>query len=220
MHGRFPHPLWQRTRLLCDPLTLSRAAQGSMVRTRDLLLAVVAGALVHSAGAVLPTSCPAAGATHCAYGLLPTTPPTPFNVSTLIALENLVPGSNFTLGAVGLCTALTFECNVALNLLFLASPQMVRSFASTCLSQNGTFVVSGARYTAYGAFVKADCDALVLGLNLAMLGPLAPSLSAAIPNMVVCGTDLCSTPSGAVRLTAPTRLALLVGTLAALAVLL
>ena len=191
-----------------------------MAHTRDLLLAVLAGALLHSAGAVLPTSCPAAGATRCAYGLLPTTPPMPVNVSALIAMENLVPGSNFTLGAVGLCTALTFECNMALSLLFLASPQMVRSFGSTCLSQNGTFVVSGARYTAYGAFVKGDCDALVLGLNLAMAGPLAQSLAAAIPNMVVCGTDLCSTPSSAARLTASAPIALLAGTLAALAVLL
>ena len=169
---------------------------------------------------MLPTSCPSAGATRCAYGLTPTISPTPTNVSTMLVMENTVPGSNFTLGAVGLCTALSFSCNLALSLLFLASPQMVRSFGSTCLSQNGTFVISDTRYTAYGAFVKSDCDALVAGLNLAMLGPLAPSLAAAIPNLVVCGTDLCTTPTSAARLTAPTRLALLAGALAALAVLL
>ena len=191
-----------------------------MLRTRDLLLAVLAAMLAVRGSAELPTSCPAAAATRCAYGLTPTIAPMPANVSTMLVMENTVPGSNFTLGAVGLCTALSFSCNLALSLLFLASPQMVRSFGSTCLNQNGTFVASGTSYTAYGAFVKADCDALVTGLNLAMLGPLAPSLEAAIPNLVVCGTDMCTTPSSAAMLTAPPRLALLACTLAALAVLL
>ena len=191
-----------------------------MLRTRDLLLAVLAAMLAVRGGAELPTSCPAAGATRCGYGLTPTISPTPTNVSTMLVMENTVPGSNFSLGTVGLCTALTFSCNLALSLLFLTSPQMVKSFASTCLSQNGTFVISSTKYTAYGAFVKSDCDALVAALNLAMAGPLAQSLGAAIPNLVVCGTDLCTTPTSAAQLAAPTRLALLAGALAVLAVLL
>lgn len=191
-----------------------------MPRARVLLLAVVAAALVGPAYGMLPMSCPAAGATHCAYGLLPTTPLTPLNVSTLLMMENLVPGANFTLGDVALCTSLTFECNVALSLLYLTSREMVRSFGSACLSQNGTFMLTGLRYTAYGAFVKADCDALVAGLNLAMAGPLAPSLVSAIPNLVVCGTDYCSTPSSAAGLTPPTKLELLAAALVLLAALL
>lgn len=48
----------------------------------------------------------------------------------------------------------------------------------------------------------------------------APFVMSAIPNMIVCGTDYCSTPPSAAAGAASVRVALLVGALAALATLL
>lgn len=93
------------------------------------------------------------------YGVVPGIALRPMNVSTLLALQNTVPGANFVMpGADGtaLCSSITFVCNVALATLYRGNPGTVRTFASMCLNQtSGAFIPSNAQYTAYGARARA-----------------------------------------------------------------
>ena len=190
-----------------------------MARTH-LLLAVLAAALATGAHAALPTSCPADGATHCSYGVTTTggaaiIPLTQYNVSALIALENAA-GNSFTPGSTGVCSSLTFICNAQLALLYAGNRAFVSSFANACIAQNSTrdFLVTNVQYTAYGTFRQSDCNNLVGGLTTVMALPgMAALITGAVPDLVVCGTDYCTT-SGAGRAAAAT-LALLAAALAA-----
>ena len=206
--------------------SLARAARSAM--TRVLLLAVLAAALVAHANAALPTTCPDNGAKLCKYGVkmgdtvvLPTNGQLmAMNVSDLITLQNTV--GNFAVGSVGLCSSISFTCGTALQTLNSISPGLVRGFAGACFPPPGTtFLVSNVTYTAYGTFIKSDCQILLTGLATTMLVPsMAALVTQAVPHMTVCGSDYCTTETSGAGRGAPARAALLVAALAAAAALL
>lgn len=178
---------------------------------------------------VIPSSCPADGASQCNFAA-PGTPPQSLPVSTIILYE-AVGGQNFSSANTGVCLSLNFSCNAQMGQLYTAAsavPGAAAPFAALltaagCVNPTTQlFTASNVSYNVLGAFNQNNCTGYIQGFSLLASLAGAPLFDAAFPAFSVCNTDNCNTGapapaphSSAAKVTVATLLAALLALVAA-----